>query len=303
MGIWKDLATWRGPTKSEGDGDGVSEPGDRLTEHRGVVVHIAAGYFEGTISWQRNPSARVSSHFVVAKDGRIAQMVDTDIRAWTQRDGNSRWLSIENEGFLPDALTPAQVEANAKILARAHREHGIPLQVATSPNGRGLGHHSMGAENGVDWGHSECPGKAIVAQKPAIVARAQQIAAGHTAPQKENDMPLTDDELGRIAHKVAGFQWPPANSVDPKPGMAFYSNARDAAAAATQAAAGIGVVLAELRAIAGKDWVDEAAIVDGILTGLAGRSIDDAADALAAAFGDRVGDLAAALVSRVPAES
>jgi hypothetical protein len=183
MGIWTDLATWRGPTVNCGDGDKTTnEPEDRLAEHRGVVVHIAAGYFEGTTSWQRNPVSRVSSHFIVAKDGRIAQMVDTNIRAWTQLAGNPFWNSIENEGFLPDALTPAQVEANAQILARGHREHGWPLQIASSPSGRGLGHHSMGAEHGVNWGHPQCPGPAIVGQKPAIVARAQQIVAGPGRP-------------------------------------------------------------------------------------------------------------------------
>jgi len=178
MGLWNDLAAWRGPTVNCGNGTGaLNEPADRLDEHRGVVLHIAAGYFEGTIAWQRNPVSRVSSHFVVAKDGRIAQMVDTEIRAWTQRAGNWAWLSIENEGFLPDRLTPQQLEANAQLLARSHREHAIPIQNATSPSGRGLGHHSMGAENGVDWGHSQCPGPAIVAQKPAIVARAIEIVS------------------------------------------------------------------------------------------------------------------------------
>lgn len=178
MSHWTDIATWRGPTVNEGDGDGRLEPTDQLAEHRGVIIHIAEGTFEGTIAWQRNPTARVSSHFVVAKDGRIAQMVDTDIRAWTQRDGNSSWLSIENEGRLPAALTAAQVEANARILACAHLVHGVPLQLATTPTGRGLGHHSMGAENGYNWGHSQCPGPAIKAQKPAIVARALQLING-----------------------------------------------------------------------------------------------------------------------------
>lgn len=183
MARWTDLATWVGPTVNCGDGDrDADEPGDRMIEHRGVVLHIAAGYYEGTISWQKNPDADVSSHFIVSKSGRIAQMVDTDIRAWAQRDGNSRWLSVENEGFLPDALTPAQVEANARILARAHQVYGVPLQIATSPDGRGLGHHSMGAESGANWGHSACPGPAIKAQKAAIVARAKEIIEGDDMP-------------------------------------------------------------------------------------------------------------------------
>lgn len=170
MGVWSDIAEWRGPTPNH------SGP---MLEQRGVVVHIAEGGFEGTISWCKNPGSNVSCHFVVAADGRIAQVADTDVTVWTQIAGNGHWLSVENEGFTPNALTPAQVEANAKILAKAHEVYGVPLQIATNPDGRGLGHHSMGTNGqqnptdtwtGPTWGHEDCPGPAIVAQKPAIVA-------------------------------------------------------------------------------------------------------------------------------------
>lgn len=183
MARWTDLADWYGPTPNEGP---------KMGEWRGVVIHIAEGYYEGTIAWQLNPVSDVSSHFIVAKDGRIAQMVDTSIAAWTQRDGNGEWLSIENEGFVPSALTSAQIEANAAILARAHREYGVPLQVTTSPTGRGLGHHSMGAENGFNWGHSQCPGPAIVAQKSEIVSRAIAITSGVLTGEEHMYVLFTD---------------------------------------------------------------------------------------------------------------
>lgn len=180
MARWTDLATWRGPTPNEGG---------RMAEHRGVVVHIAEGSYEGTIAWQRNPAAEVSSHFVVSKGGAVAQVVDTDTVAWTQADGNGRWLSVENEGFGGQKLTPAQVEANAQLLARAHKAYGVPLQLATSPSGKGLGHHAMG---GAAWGgHLQCPGAPIIAQKAAIVARAKEITEG-------DDMPLTDADVAKI---------------------------------------------------------------------------------------------------------
>lgn len=176
-----------------------------MTEYRGVVVHIAAGYFEGTISWQRNPTSKVSSHFIIGRDGQAAQMVDTDVVAWTQGDGNGHWLSMENEGFLLGhplwkpgwhQLSAAMIEKNARLLARAHTVYKVPLQLATSPTGRGLGYHSMGAENGFRWGHSACPGQPIKDQLPLILARAIEIVNGE------------DDEIMTPAQFVALLQDP-----------------------------------------------------------------------------------------------
>lgn len=167
-----------------------------MVEVRGVVLHIAEGSYEGTIAWQKNPNADVSSHFIAAKNGDAAQMVDTGTTAWTQKAGNGHWLSIENEGFVPDKLTSGQLEFAAQILARAHDVYKVPLQVTNDPNGKGLGHHSMGANPGSpnDWGHSQCPGSNIINQKSAIVARAKEIVEG--------DMPLSDEDIEKVASKT-----------------------------------------------------------------------------------------------------
>lgn len=174
MPLWTDIATWRGPTPNTSGS---------IADHMYVVVHTADGSFEGTIAWQRNASADVSSHFVVAKDGRIAQMLDTNAKPWTQKAGNPYSISIENEGNENTPLTAYQIEANARILAKAHQVHGVPLQLTGRVGTRGLGHHSMGAESGVDWGHSLCPGSIIKGQKPAILARAKEIVSGVSAQE------------------------------------------------------------------------------------------------------------------------
>lgn len=174
---WTDLATWRGPTPNTGGS---------MLEYRGLVLHIALGYFKGTIDYQKNPDNQVSSHFVVGDgkisgaDGEIAQVVETDRVAWTQKAGNGRWLSAEFAGFTPHPLTDRQLDAAAKLLARMHRDYGVPLKVAASPSDRGLAHHSLGAEHGVDWGHPDCPGPAIIAQQPEIVRRAIALVNGVT---------------------------------------------------------------------------------------------------------------------------
>lgn len=159
-----------------------------MTEWRGVIEHIAEGSYEGTISWQKNDASNVSSHFIVAKDGRVAQMVDTDQVAWTQAAGNGRWLSIENEGFSGQELTAAQVEASAQIYAKGVRVYGYPVQLTESPEGRGLGWHGMG---GVAWGnHPNCPGLPIRNQRDDVLVRVNQILG--LAPGG------TEDEMFRL---------------------------------------------------------------------------------------------------------
>jgi hypothetical protein len=160
--------------------DGASIAGSRLY----VVIHTADGTYSGTISWQMNPDANVSSHFIVAKDGRCAQMLDTNTKSWCQKAGNPYSIAIENEGNENTPLTAQQIEKCAQILARLHQETtgGIPLRVTGQVGVPGLGHHSMGAESGVDWGHSACPGSIIKGQKQQIVDRATQIVNGITPP-------------------------------------------------------------------------------------------------------------------------
>lgn len=144
---------------------------------RGQVTHIAEGSFQGTINWQRNPAADVSSFFVVSLLGEIVQMLDLDLIAWTQAGGNPAWVGVENEGWHTGQLTPAQVEANARIFAwLVSVWPSIPYAVATSPAGFGLGWHGMG---GAAWGnHPDCPGPNNVPLLPRIVARAEQINGG-----------------------------------------------------------------------------------------------------------------------------
>jgi hypothetical protein len=192
MSRWSDLAVWSGPTVNQTKGH---------VECRGLVVHIASGFYEGTISWEKNSSADVSSHFVLGRDGRLAQLVDTDDTAWTQRAGNGHWLSVECEGFALDdglhathpgweKLTAAQLEGIARLLVRGHQQYGYPLILAGTPLGRGLGYHSMGAENGYDWGHLHCPGEPIKAQLPTILARALALTGTSISSTGGDDVEL-----------------------------------------------------------------------------------------------------------------
>lgn len=193
MAVWSEAfgrpISWRGPTPNKYT--------DGMTEYRGVVLHIAEGFYEGTISWQLGASHQVSSHWIVGRNGQIAQMVDTKDASWTQSNGNRSWLSIEFEGFTSgnplhakypwETLTDAQLDAAAALFAKAHLERGFPRQLADGTSGRGLGYHAMG---GASWGgHYDCPGPPIIAQRAEILRRAELLINPPPPPQ-EDDMPF-----------------------------------------------------------------------------------------------------------------
>jgi hypothetical protein len=146
---------------------------DGMVEVRGLLLHIQQGTEAGSEAWFKNPKSQASSHFLNPKTGGLRQLVDTKDRAWAEADGNSHWVSIENEGFVPAALTASQVENAAQLLAWLHTKYAVPLQSTDDPNGKGLGWHGMG---GAAWGgHTGCPGDAIKAQRGVIIARAKAI--------------------------------------------------------------------------------------------------------------------------------
>lgn len=181
MSRWSDLAAWVGPTPNEGGS---------MSEARGLVLHIQEGTQAGSLAWSKNPASEVSAHFYVAKDGSVAQLVDTATVAWTQANGNGHWISVENEGYHTESLTPAQVEAVAKLYARGVEVYGWPLSSTDSTSGHGLGWHGMG---GNAWGgHPDCPGEPIKAQRPAILARAAQLVGnGGTSSGGNSVTPAT----------------------------------------------------------------------------------------------------------------
>ena len=162
MAVWEDIAKWVGPTVNHSTG-GMSI--------RYVVLHIQQGNQQGSIAWCLDNASGVSAHFFVSKLGEVAQMVDTDDKAWAQGTGNAYSISVECEGNTGDILDQAQIVAVGKILARAHQAYGVPLQLTDDPNeGSGLGWHGMG---GAMWGnHPDCPGDPIIQQRPAILAAA-----------------------------------------------------------------------------------------------------------------------------------
>ncbi|MEO3977696.1 N-acetylmuramoyl-L-alanine amidase [Streptomyces sp. CAU 1734] len=137
---------------------------------RGLILHVQEG--EGSL-FERfsNPATETSSHFWVSQAGEIEQYVSVHDRSWTQRAGNLEWVSIETSGFTGKPLTGPQVDSVARVFAWGAREHGWPLTVTDSPQGRGLGTHSMG---GGAWGGHACPGPVRAGQREDVLDRVRR---------------------------------------------------------------------------------------------------------------------------------
>lgn len=147
-----------------------------------IVIHIAEGTYNGTIAWMQNPKSRVSSHFIVGQDGRIAQMVDLRDTAWCngtsvnpadsiyygyataklvkERKTNANYftISIENEGYYSKTrgeLTRAQLNAEVEliryIIAEVKRIWGVTIPIDRDHI---IGHYEVTPRN-----KPHCPGE------------------------------------------------------------------------------------------------------------------------------------------------
>jgi N-acetylmuramoyl-L-alanine amidase-like protein len=143
--------------------------GGMIRPLRGLVLHIQGGHEDGTFGTFNTAGSRRSAHFGNPKQGRLEQFVDTDDMAWAQVAGNPFWISVENEGFGGDSLTPSQLDNVATLLGWLHWNEQVPLKIAETPNDYGLGYHAMGK---AAWGATGCPGKSILIQRPLILERA-----------------------------------------------------------------------------------------------------------------------------------
>lgn len=184
---------------------GEHSPGRPMERYDIVCVHTIVGF-----------APAHAAHFSTWKNGKIGQSRDTKFRSAANLDGNHRVISIENEDAAQDVpLSPEQVEANAQILAWAHRVHGVPLQLCpdSRPGSRGLAYHRQGCDGnfggagvrfpgrvagGEKWSTAFgkiCPRDKRIEQLPAILARAKEIVNG-------DDMALSTEDLAKIRKVV-----------------------------------------------------------------------------------------------------
>ncbi|HEY9372624.1 N-acetylmuramoyl-L-alanine amidase [Streptomyces sp.] len=96
-----------------------------------VVIHVVQGSYASALKVFKNPGHGAATHYVVAKDGRIAQLIrELDVAFHAgDRDMNERSVGIEHEGFVdrPQDFTPAMYAASATLTAGICARYGIPV--------------------------------------------------------------------------------------------------------------------------------------------------------------------------------
>jgi hypothetical protein len=96
-----------------------------------IIVHVAEGGFSSTINWFKNPSANVSAHYVVARNGTIAQCVKHKDIGWHSGKWgvNCQSIGIEHAGYGSNKNTwsRAMYRASARLAAYICKRHGVPV--------------------------------------------------------------------------------------------------------------------------------------------------------------------------------
>ncbi|QGU00153.1 Negative regulator of beta-lactamase expression [Candidatus Syntrophocurvum alkaliphilum] len=127
-----------------------------------IVNHITDGLYPGTLHWMQNPNARVSSHYLVTKDGEIFQLVKDEDTAftngvvnqpsWILYDGtnpNAYTLTIEHEALAGESLTEKQYQATLWLHNKLIDKWEIPVT-----RDHIIGHYRIDSVN-----RPNCPGE------------------------------------------------------------------------------------------------------------------------------------------------
>ncbi|TCP41747.1 N-acetylmuramoyl-L-alanine amidase [Rhodovulum marinum] len=99
-----------------------------------VVLHYTAMDLDGALARLCDPAAQVSAHYLVARDGRLFQLVDEDTRAWHAGAGcwgavgdvNSRSIGIELDNRGDEPFSQPLMATLEGLLPGIMARHGVP---------------------------------------------------------------------------------------------------------------------------------------------------------------------------------
>lgn len=96
-----------------------------------VIIHVVQGSFRTALKVFKDPAHQAATHYVVRKDGHVAQMIrELDVAYQAgNRSYNERGVGIEHEGFVdrPEDFTDEMYESSARLTAGICERYAIPV--------------------------------------------------------------------------------------------------------------------------------------------------------------------------------
>ncbi|MBC7848067.1 MAG: N-acetylmuramoyl-L-alanine amidase [Flavobacterium sp.] len=101
-----------------------------------ILHHTAQDSLAQTLKTFTKTTSQVSSHYVIAEDGRVVQMVNDYLRAW--HGGNATWgknsdinsasigIELDNNGIKP--FSDKQIISLLALLTKLKKDYNIPVQ-------------------------------------------------------------------------------------------------------------------------------------------------------------------------------
>ena len=92
-----------------------------------IVLHSTYGSYLGSVAWLKNPTAKVSSHYIISETGEIRQLVDEKDTAWANGNlqSNRESIAIETTDNKKKDITPKAKEALIWLVADIKKRHNI----------------------------------------------------------------------------------------------------------------------------------------------------------------------------------
>lgn len=96
-----------------------------------VVIHVVQGSYPSALRVFKDPGHGAATHYVIRKDGHVAQMIrELDVAFHAgNRSYNERSIGIEHEGFVhrPQDFTDAMYRSSARLTAGICVRYDIPV--------------------------------------------------------------------------------------------------------------------------------------------------------------------------------
>ncbi|MYZ35381.1 MULTISPECIES: N-acetylmuramoyl-L-alanine amidase [unclassified Streptomyces] len=107
----------------------ADRPDDYVVDR--VVIHVVQGSYQVALKVFRDPAHGAASHYVVRKDGHVAQMIrELDVAYHAgNRAYNERSIGIEHEGWVDrkSSFTDAMYRSSARLTAGICARYEIPV--------------------------------------------------------------------------------------------------------------------------------------------------------------------------------